>query len=238
MPRSSSTRWEWRVFAACRKAADCERMSSEFGLETCLIDYQKPETIASGYEAVLQKTGGTLDALFNNGAYGVGGAAEDTRRRRCVKSSSVTSFSDGTISLAAPSRPCARRATTGVSSSAAPSSGTSSSLHITASATKFALRRTARAALKPADTEIKVSLNVSRSHDPGKLARAFRRTHQADRRGLRVQDVLRAEVHAPSLRAAQAETRSSSEPDAVTKNAVAFVAGASQRASPETEVSR
>ena len=68
----------WRVFAACRKAADCGRMSSEFGLETCLIDYQKPETIASGYEAVLQKTGGTLDALFNNGAYGVGGAAEDT----------------------------------------------------------------------------------------------------------------------------------------------------------------
>ena len=68
----------WRVFAACRKAADCERMSSEFGLETCLIDYQKPQTIASGYEAVLQKTGGTLDALFNNGAYGVGGAAEDT----------------------------------------------------------------------------------------------------------------------------------------------------------------
>ena len=67
----------WRVFAACRQAADCERMTSEFGLETCLIDYQKPETIASGYEAVLQKTGGTLDALFNNGAYGVGGAAED-----------------------------------------------------------------------------------------------------------------------------------------------------------------
>ena len=68
----------WRVFAACRQAKDCERVVREYGLETCLIDYSKPETIASGWEHVLTETGGTLDALFNNGAYGVGGAAEDT----------------------------------------------------------------------------------------------------------------------------------------------------------------
>ena len=67
----------WRVFAACRQQKDCDAMRTTHGLETCLIDYSKPETIASGLAHVLKETGGTLDALFNNGAYGMGCAAED-----------------------------------------------------------------------------------------------------------------------------------------------------------------
>ena len=73
----------WRVFAACRKQADCDAMRNDHGLETCLIDYSKPATIASGLAHVLSETGGTLDALFNNGAYGMGCAAE-ARVSPCV----------------------------------------------------------------------------------------------------------------------------------------------------------
>lgn len=67
----------WRVFASCRRLEDCDVLRKEHGLETCVIDYSKPDTIASGLEHVLGETGGTLDALFNNGAYGMGCAAED-----------------------------------------------------------------------------------------------------------------------------------------------------------------
>jgi len=66
----------WRVFAACRKEADCARLIEE-GFDSPLIDYEDPDTIAQGLSDVLAATGGTLDAVFNNGAYGVPGAVED-----------------------------------------------------------------------------------------------------------------------------------------------------------------
>ncbi len=66
----------WRVFAACRKQADCDRLIAE-GLESPLLDYQDPATLESGVAEVLDATGGTLDALFNNGAFGCPGAVED-----------------------------------------------------------------------------------------------------------------------------------------------------------------
>jgi len=66
----------WRVFASCRKAEDCERLKSE-GFESPLIDYTDDASIASGLAQVLEATGGTLDALFNNGAHGLPGAVED-----------------------------------------------------------------------------------------------------------------------------------------------------------------
>ncbi len=69
----------WRVFASCRQAADCERLKSE-GFDAPLIDYAEPDTIQSGLAEVLAATGGTLDALFNNGAYGIPGAVEDLPR--------------------------------------------------------------------------------------------------------------------------------------------------------------
>lgn len=66
----------WRVFASCRKAEDCARLIAE-GFESPLIDYADGATIKAGLAEVLDATGGTLHALFNNGAYGMPGAAED-----------------------------------------------------------------------------------------------------------------------------------------------------------------
>lgn len=66
----------WRVFAACRQADDCARLR-DMGFESPLIDYQKTDTIHAGLADVLDATGGSLDALFNNGAFAVPGAVED-----------------------------------------------------------------------------------------------------------------------------------------------------------------
>ncbi|WP_299288624.1 SDR family NAD(P)-dependent oxidoreductase [uncultured Tateyamaria sp.] len=66
----------WRVFASCRKAEDCARLKSE-GFDSPLIDYADTASITAGLGEVLEQTGGTLDALFNNGAFGTPGAVED-----------------------------------------------------------------------------------------------------------------------------------------------------------------
>jgi len=66
----------WRVFAACRQEADCERLRGE-GLESPFLDYCDPASIEAALAEVLGATGGTLDALFNNGAHGLPAAVED-----------------------------------------------------------------------------------------------------------------------------------------------------------------
>ncbi|MDX8350285.1 SDR family NAD(P)-dependent oxidoreductase [Cognatiyoonia sp. IB215446] len=66
----------WRVFASCRKAEDCARLRSE-GFESPRIDYTDPDSIVTGLAETLEATGGTLDALYNNGAYACPGAVED-----------------------------------------------------------------------------------------------------------------------------------------------------------------
>jgi NAD(P)-dependent dehydrogenase (short-subunit alcohol dehydrogenase family) len=69
----------WRVFASCRKAEDCARLQAE-GFESPLIDYADSNTMVNGLAEVLEATGGTLDALFNNGAHACPGAVEDLPR--------------------------------------------------------------------------------------------------------------------------------------------------------------
>jgi NAD(P)-dependent dehydrogenase (short-subunit alcohol dehydrogenase family) len=69
----------WRVFAACRKEADCERLRAE-GFESPRIDYADEASIQQGVAEVLAATGGRLDALFNNGAYACPGLVEDLPR--------------------------------------------------------------------------------------------------------------------------------------------------------------
>lgn len=69
----------WRVFATCRKAKDCARLQDE-GLESLVLDYEDDASIETALAEVLKRTGGTLDALFNNGAYAVPGALEDLPR--------------------------------------------------------------------------------------------------------------------------------------------------------------
>lgn len=66
----------WRVFASCRKPEDCERLKAE-GFESPLLDYRNHATLRSALDEVLAATGGTLDALYNNGAYACPGAVED-----------------------------------------------------------------------------------------------------------------------------------------------------------------
>ncbi|MEM1234213.1 MAG: SDR family NAD(P)-dependent oxidoreductase [Pseudomonadota bacterium] len=69
----------WRVFASCRKADDCARLRDQ-GFEAPRIDYEDEGSVASGLAEVLETSGGTLDALFNNGAYAIPGAVEDLPR--------------------------------------------------------------------------------------------------------------------------------------------------------------
>ncbi|MDK3072115.1 SDR family NAD(P)-dependent oxidoreductase [Sedimentitalea sp. JM2-8] len=66
----------WRVFASCRQQEDCERLAAE-GFDSPRIDYCDEDSIASGLAQVLDATGGTLDALFNNGAHQLAGLVED-----------------------------------------------------------------------------------------------------------------------------------------------------------------
>ncbi len=66
----------WRVFASCRQQVDCDRLTSE-GFDAPRIDYADPDSVVNGLADVLEATGGTLDALFNNGAYACPGAVED-----------------------------------------------------------------------------------------------------------------------------------------------------------------
>lgn len=66
----------WRVFASCRTATDCDQLRAE-GFDSPRIDYADPDSIMNGLAEVLEATGGTLDALYNNGAYACPGAVED-----------------------------------------------------------------------------------------------------------------------------------------------------------------
>lgn len=69
----------YRVFASARQASDVDRLKAE-GLEALLLDLDNEQSIAQALEEVLTRTGGTLYALFNNGAYGLPGALEDVSR--------------------------------------------------------------------------------------------------------------------------------------------------------------
>ncbi|MEM7090834.1 MAG: SDR family NAD(P)-dependent oxidoreductase [Pseudomonadota bacterium] len=66
----------WRVFASCRNPRDCDRLRAQ-GFESPRIDYTDEASISLGLQQVVDATGGTLDALFNNGAHGLPGAVED-----------------------------------------------------------------------------------------------------------------------------------------------------------------
>ncbi|MEY6431415.1 SDR family oxidoreductase [Thioalkalicoccus limnaeus] len=69
----------WQVIASARRGADVLRLEGE-GLSTVQLDLDDPTSIGAGLAAALERTGGRLDALFNNGAYGQSGAVEDLSR--------------------------------------------------------------------------------------------------------------------------------------------------------------
>lgn len=69
----------WRVFASARRAEDVQKLQ-QMGLEALQLDVDDSASIERAVEHVLQCTGGTLDALFNNAGYGQPGAVEDLPR--------------------------------------------------------------------------------------------------------------------------------------------------------------
>ena len=69
----------WRVFATARRAEDVAALAAD-GHEALPLDLDDSASIRSALAGVLERTGGTLDALFNNGAYGQAGAVEDLTR--------------------------------------------------------------------------------------------------------------------------------------------------------------
>lgn len=69
----------WRVIASARKGADVARLAGE-GLTAVRLDLDDPRSIETALAETLALTGGRLDALFNNGAYGQPGAVEDLSR--------------------------------------------------------------------------------------------------------------------------------------------------------------
>lgn len=66
----------WRVFGTVRKFEDLAPLEAD-GIEALRMDYTDGGTINSLVDAVRERTGGRIDALFNNGAFGQPGAVED-----------------------------------------------------------------------------------------------------------------------------------------------------------------
>jgi len=69
----------YRVFASVRQSTDMAELAS-LGLETLTLDLRDPASITAAVSLVLEKSGGKLYALINNGAYGQPGAVEDLTR--------------------------------------------------------------------------------------------------------------------------------------------------------------
>ncbi len=72
----------YRVFATARQKSDVEKLNALGidGLESFLLDLTDSVSIDNAVKEALQRSGGTLYGLFNNGAYGQPGAVEDLRR--------------------------------------------------------------------------------------------------------------------------------------------------------------
>lgn len=68
-----------RVICSARKTEDVERLRSE-GYECLQLDLADSRSIRAAVAELLALTGGKLDALFNNGAFGQPGAVEDLSR--------------------------------------------------------------------------------------------------------------------------------------------------------------
>ena len=67
----------WRVLATARTHEDLDAIARETDAEALMLDLANSDSIAACAADALQRTGGRLDALFNNGAYGQVGAVED-----------------------------------------------------------------------------------------------------------------------------------------------------------------
>ena len=69
----------YNVFATCRKEEDVKRLQDE-GLNAFKLDLCDSASLHVALAWMLSQTGGRIDVLFNNGAYGQPGAVEDLER--------------------------------------------------------------------------------------------------------------------------------------------------------------
>ena len=69
----------YRVFATARNPVDVAQLAND-GFESLQLDLNDSDSIQTAVRTILQRTAGTLDAIFNNGAYGLPGAVEDLTR--------------------------------------------------------------------------------------------------------------------------------------------------------------
>ena len=96
----------WRVFATARQPADVMRLHAD-GLESLALDLRNSASIQTAVTTVLERTGGRLDALFNNGAYGQPRAVEDLSREALREQFETNLF--GTLELSNRLIPAMRR---------------------------------------------------------------------------------------------------------------------------------
>lgn len=69
----------WQVYATARRQEDVERLRAE-GFDSLRLDLDDSASIHAAVTTVLERSGGQLDALFNNGGFGQVGAVEDLPR--------------------------------------------------------------------------------------------------------------------------------------------------------------
>ena len=69
----------YQVFASVRQEKDIALLENQ-GIRCLQLDLNSSQSIEQALDQLLTETNGTLDALFNNGAYGQPGAVEDLTR--------------------------------------------------------------------------------------------------------------------------------------------------------------
>lgn len=67
----------WRVLATARRAEDLAMLENAVGVEALRLELGDSASISACADAALKRTGGRIDVLFNNAAYGQVGAVED-----------------------------------------------------------------------------------------------------------------------------------------------------------------
>lgn len=67
----------WRVFATARRPEDLEMLRAIEKVDAVHLELIEPGSIAACADHILKETGGRIDALFNNAAFGQPGALED-----------------------------------------------------------------------------------------------------------------------------------------------------------------
>lgn len=82
----------YRVFASARKEQDVESLKQSGFNDALQLDLDDSLSIKNAVDQVLERTGGELYALFNNGAYGQAGAVEDLTRETLRKNFETNLF--------------------------------------------------------------------------------------------------------------------------------------------------